>query len=93
MIDVDGVVISDEVQEAIYDATDLYGVCEFSLDLDIRNVIYVVGVSSKSLHNMEEAACYLNNRCPDFVWVACLQNWVRVNNEALLYSCSSWYNE
>lgn len=93
MLNVKGVVISDEVQEAIYDATDLYGVYEFDLDIKLRDVIYVVGVAHHSISEMIEAQEYLNRRCPEFRWYGALYSWDMLARSVPVFTSSLWFGE
>lgn len=88
-----GITFSDEVEEAIYDATDLYGVYEFDLDAKLGNVIYVVGIAPHSIIEMIEAQDYLNKRCPEFMWYGALYNWDVLVGSIPIFTSSLWSGE
>lgn len=86
---VKGVIIPDEVCEAMSDAIDKFGVYVYKMNVEVPDVIFVSSCDLSGMDNMLKAESYLQKRCPNITWVASCMNWLQ-NVEDILINSLWW---
>lgn len=87
-----GVIITDEMEEAMLDAIDLYGVYAYRRYNNVPGVIFVVMLEEDAVGQCR-ADEYLRERVPEWCWVVVAEDWLNRDNmeSAPLFMNGGWF--